>query len=162
MPLITCEDCGQQISDRASACPNCGAPVGEPAPPPAQPGVQKVAVVDPSFQGGKELGEGCVKLAMSGPMAFILFIVAWVFGSLVLAQRLGWFVRDEPMPLWVAFVVLVLPFILAWVLRRQIRAVVPLITGSGCIIAVVLFFIAAILIFISMAHSFFFDWSGAK
>jgi zinc-ribbon domain len=28
MALIKCEDCGRDISDRAPACPNCGAPVG--------------------------------------------------------------------------------------------------------------------------------------
>ncbi|MBR2790769.1 MAG: zinc ribbon domain-containing protein [Eggerthellaceae bacterium] len=26
MPLITCPDCGHQVSDRASFCPNCGCP----------------------------------------------------------------------------------------------------------------------------------------
>jgi hypothetical protein len=27
MPLITCPDCGKQVSDRAPACPNCGCPI---------------------------------------------------------------------------------------------------------------------------------------
>jgi hypothetical protein len=27
MALIQCEDCGRDVSDRAPACPNCGAPV---------------------------------------------------------------------------------------------------------------------------------------
>lgn len=27
MSLITCKDCGQQISSKASSCPGCGAPV---------------------------------------------------------------------------------------------------------------------------------------
>lgn len=27
MALVTCEDCGRDVSDRAPACPNCGAPV---------------------------------------------------------------------------------------------------------------------------------------
>lgn len=32
MALVKCEDCGREVSDRAPACPNCGAPtaVGEP------------------------------------------------------------------------------------------------------------------------------------
>ena len=30
MGLITCPDCGKEISDKASACPNCGCPVGKP------------------------------------------------------------------------------------------------------------------------------------
>ena len=26
MPLIKCQECGKEISDQATACPNCGAP----------------------------------------------------------------------------------------------------------------------------------------
>ena len=29
MALIDCEECGRQVSDKATACPNCGAPIGE-------------------------------------------------------------------------------------------------------------------------------------
>ena len=29
MALIKCPECGKEISDRASACPNCGCPVAE-------------------------------------------------------------------------------------------------------------------------------------
>lgn len=28
MALIECPECGQNVSDRADACPNCGYPVG--------------------------------------------------------------------------------------------------------------------------------------
>ena len=27
MPLISCPDCGHQVSDRAPSCPSCGAPI---------------------------------------------------------------------------------------------------------------------------------------
>lgn len=27
MPLIKCQDCGHDVSDRAPACPNCGGPM---------------------------------------------------------------------------------------------------------------------------------------
>lgn len=27
MPLISCPDCNKDVSDRAQACPNCGAPI---------------------------------------------------------------------------------------------------------------------------------------
>jgi hypothetical protein len=30
MALIQCDDCGREVSDRAPACPNCGAPVVSP------------------------------------------------------------------------------------------------------------------------------------
>jgi hypothetical protein len=29
MALMKCDDCGRDVSDRAPACPNCGAPVAE-------------------------------------------------------------------------------------------------------------------------------------
>lgn len=49
MALITCNECGRQISDRASSCPGCGAPVvGQSASPARQPvidtGTAKTAV----------------------------------------------------------------------------------------------------------------------
>jgi hypothetical protein len=38
MAMISCKDCGQQISDRAVNCPHCGAPTAEaPAPAPRAP-----------------------------------------------------------------------------------------------------------------------------
>lgn len=30
MALITCPDCGKQVSDKAPACPNCGCPISIP------------------------------------------------------------------------------------------------------------------------------------
>jgi uncharacterized membrane protein YvbJ len=29
MPLVTCPDCGQQVSDQAAACPQCARPLGQ-------------------------------------------------------------------------------------------------------------------------------------
>lgn len=29
MALIYCKDCGQQISDKATNCPHCGAPIAD-------------------------------------------------------------------------------------------------------------------------------------
>jgi predicted RNA-binding Zn-ribbon protein involved in translation (DUF1610 family) len=28
MALIKCSECGKEVSDKATACPNCGAPIG--------------------------------------------------------------------------------------------------------------------------------------
>lgn len=33
MPLITCSECGKQVSDKAAACPQCGAPISAPTAP---------------------------------------------------------------------------------------------------------------------------------
>lgn len=35
MALVTCEECGRAVSDKAAACVGCGAPIVQAAPPPA-------------------------------------------------------------------------------------------------------------------------------
>lgn len=42
MPLITCLDCGHSVSDRAPACPNCGAPITAKGPGEAKPVVTEL------------------------------------------------------------------------------------------------------------------------
>ena len=32
MAIVSCPECGKQVSDRASACPNCGCPITEAQP----------------------------------------------------------------------------------------------------------------------------------
>ena len=76
MALISCSECGKQISDKAAACPNCGAPVTAAAPggaalavAPATPGPTPVApaelavahaparaTVKPTKKGGLSVG----------------------------------------------------------------------------------------------------------
>jgi hypothetical protein len=104
-----------------------------------EPELQKV-VVDPSWQGGYEAGRGCMTLFTSAPVAFIAFIGTWMFGSLYLAVRTGLYVEGEDTSLWVGFVILVLPFILAYVLRKPIRKVV-----LGSVVFVILMIPALIL-----------------
>lgn len=47
MALIQCSECGREVSDKAAACPGCGAPIAAPAasPAPAAPVVQQVQIV---------------------------------------------------------------------------------------------------------------------
>lgn len=47
MALIQCSECGREVSDKAAACPGCGAPIAAPAasPAPAAPAVQQVQIV---------------------------------------------------------------------------------------------------------------------
>jgi hypothetical protein len=137
MALVTCSDCGREVSDRAKACPNCGAPMQEDEAGqagPKGPEVHKVLVVDPSYQGGYEAGYGCMTLFTSKPMAYIAFIVTWIFGGTYLADRRGLLDNGNDIPLWVGLAILVLPFFLAYVLRKPIQKVVPVILGSGCFI----------------------------
>lgn len=37
MALISCSECGREVSDKAAACPHCGAPVADMAPQPVNP-----------------------------------------------------------------------------------------------------------------------------
>lgn len=62
MALIKCSECGREISDKASACPGCGAPVSAPAAeqPPAPTSVHYNQDKD-TFTGTMVL---IVKLAM--------------------------------------------------------------------------------------------------
>lgn len=133
MALVTCRDCGKDVSERAKVCPHCGAPMQEDATVRRVehgPEVQKVVVGNASFQGGYEAGYGCMTLLTSAAMSFIAFIVIWIFGSIYLAVRTGMYVEGEDPALWVGFVIFVLPFILAYVLRKPIRKVMAVILGS--------------------------------
>lgn len=53
MALIKCEDCGRDVSDRAPACPNCGAPIAAAEQSAAAP--QSVSVDGEDFVGTKSL-----------------------------------------------------------------------------------------------------------
>lgn len=133
MALVTCSDCGKDVSERATTCPHCGAPMHEEVAVQG-PEVQKGVVVDPSYQGGYEMGSGCMTVFTSTPVAYIAFIVTWMFGATYLAARRGLLIKGEDPPLAVGLAIVVLPFILAYVLRKQIRKVMPVILGSGCLV----------------------------
>jgi uncharacterized membrane protein YvbJ len=67
MALISCTDCGREVSSRAPACPHCGNPIA------AQ------SIVDPQFHGKgegifmKSLNCGC--MVMLGIFAFIILMM---------------------------------------------------------------------------------------
>ena len=63
MALIQCEDCGHDVSDRAPACPNCGAPIAGTADKDAPEGV---TVEDDCFFGTKS---SIVRLAVKAIQA---------------------------------------------------------------------------------------------
>jgi len=127
-----------------------------------KPEVQKVVAVDPTFAAGEEAGRGCTTLLLSGPVSLVVFVVAWIFGGTYLAVKTGVYVEGQrEAPLWLGFAIFVLPVILAWVLRRPIRRVVPVLMGSALMIVftIVMFFV--LLMGVSMIHNLLFDWPGA-
>jgi hypothetical protein len=60
MALIKCKECARDVSDLATACPNCGAPIAKPAPP--------------------RSGSGCgvAILAVIGAVIFIAILVPFI------------------------------------------------------------------------------------
>lgn len=158
MGLINCPDCGNDVSDRAPACPHCGSPVHE-TKNASQP--QKVVVVDGTYEAGREAGRGCALFFMSTPMAFVIFFVAWAIGVTIVAKRAGALEEGVTPPLWVGFALFVAPVIVAIVGRKLIRRVIPLIMGSGLLIVLAIVGFFVLLMGISMFHSLFFDWHGA-
>jgi len=69
MALVKCTECGKEVSDKAAACPGCGAPIA----PVATPQVARVA-----RQGGKWEAAG-----------FVLIVIGIVLG-IAIDPRLGW------------------------------------------------------------------------
>jgi hypothetical protein len=61
MSLVKCEECGHDVSSRAEACPNCGAPQA----------LAKKRVAMPAIRGGK--GSGLGKLLLAALVALFFF-----------------------------------------------------------------------------------------
>jgi hypothetical protein len=73
MALITCTECGGQVSDKASACPKCGHPLRATAPSaPSGPVCPKCGAA--SISGQKEgfgLKKGCCGTILLGPIGLL-------------------------------------------------------------------------------------------
>lgn len=158
MGLSTCPDCGGNVSDRASACPHCGAPMTE---PPTSGRPQKVVVVDGTVAAGEEAGRGCALFFTSAPMAFVIFFVAWFVGCTYLADRTGAYQEGKTPSLWLGFGLFIAPVILAIVGRKVIRRVIPIIMGSGLMVVLVAVGLFVLLMGVSMFVGCFFHWPGA-
>lgn len=80
MGLIKCTECGKEISDKATACPNCGCPVNSKAvttPPPMQ---QTTPNMQPQMPVKRKKGHGCL-------ITFIVMIV--IFGGFCVIMTRG-------------------------------------------------------------------------
>lgn len=158
MGLITCPDCSKEVSDRAPACPHCGAPLAE-TPDSGRP--VNVVVKDGTFAAGAEAGRGCVMFFTSTPMAFVVFFLAWILGVVFLADRTGAYREDETPSLWLGFALFIAPIIVAILGRKVIRRVIPAIMGSGLLILLVIVSLFLLLMGLSMFLGLFFHWPGA-
>ena len=79
MALITCPECGKQISDQAEACPNCGYPLPQKTPvaevslPKAN--TQEKAEADPKE---KKTGKAFGQILLAFFCAAVLCLVLWI------------------------------------------------------------------------------------
>ena len=102
MALTKCPDCGREVSERAPACPGCGAPIAGVVPN-AAPSYRPVQTIEETGKRWKKLqllGTGEVFLALFGfgfidtqPTAAGLWIVGLValgFGTLIYARIGAW------------------------------------------------------------------------
>lgn len=91
MPLITCPDCGNEVSDRAPTCPHCGGPIAAPASvvraPQAQwsPGV--AAVLSLVIPGAGQMYKGQVGAGfawlLGTAFAYLLLIVPGIIVHII-------------------------------------------------------------------------------
>lgn len=166
MALIPCKECGRRVSDQASSCPGCGAPIEgagrSQKVDTSEPKRGRAGPVHADYAAGEEAGRGCVLFFTSRPVAYVVFVLAWLFGWTYLGDRFGYLESEVTPPLWFGFVALVLPFILVVVLRRPIGKIIPVIMGSGLMILLVFIVYLLLLMGVSMLHGLFFDWPGAQ
>lgn len=69
MALVACVECGREVSDKATACPQCGAPVrvAQPTPPEPPP-----VVPYPARSAGVVIGNGPKNRAIAVVLALVL------------------------------------------------------------------------------------------
>ncbi len=100
MALIECSECGNQVSDKATACPKCGAPIAEKVVEKQQPIVvtapksRSLAIVLALFLGGL----GIHKFYVNQPgWGFLYLIFCWTFipAILGLIEAIAWLSTSE-------------------------------------------------------------------
>jgi len=73
LALIKCDECGNQVSSNAQACPHCGAPIGGSTAPPIG-GFRKGITTRPDFWHDPNVG--CI-----GCFVIVLIIAIIIFSS---------------------------------------------------------------------------------
>lgn len=67
MPLVTCRDCGREVSGRVTFCPGCGGPME--SGPPRRPLVQTI----------EQTGKGWKQAQLVGAVPVVLSAIAFVW-----------------------------------------------------------------------------------
>jgi len=91
MALTTCSECGREVSDQATACPGCGAPLNAPAqtpplPPRSSPDGMPLCQACGSPMKKKirapTEGIGCL-IILAGVPVFLFVPGGWLFGPIL-------------------------------------------------------------------------------
>lgn len=144
MPLVTCPDCGREVSDAAPACPHCGRPFKTTSPAPRKPvaGIVVACVLgvlmlvwahgkststSPELVETREMSNG----------VYTLGCVLLLIGALMSAAGHRWGNRIVRFASWT---MIVLVSMLTWVIRSTLvdRAAAqgrPLTPGFGAAVA---------------------------
>lgn len=81
MALITCLECGKEVSDKAASCPHCGVPINTSGPHPSPPVSAPAQRVRTSEDSALTRNRGCADILIYGPiLLFVLIILAGIFG----------------------------------------------------------------------------------
>lgn len=87
MPLITCPECGKQVSDQATSCPHCGYPLTpakkeEPRKHNANPDFSKMEVI--MYRGSTQaIAAGIIVLALCFTLIGLGVLVVWKFEEIL-------------------------------------------------------------------------------
>ncbi len=94
MAFVSCENCGQEISDQASACPKCGTPTT--ASPAAGMVGPKGADLRPLAIG--EIVDGAIKLYRDHALTLLKLVALVVVPVQVVSALIGWSIAPDETP----------------------------------------------------------------
>ena len=79
MALITCKECGKQVSDQAASCPHCGAPIKAAAPAQQQMNYQQQVAAQQKSQQKSMMKTMLFSTLISAAVSFVsrLFYRRW-------------------------------------------------------------------------------------
>lgn len=99
MALIKCKECGKEISDKAQACPSCGAPQSSSVPPPLTPPIPNYTTAEQqakmTLAERREFQKAGGKLLLTTGQKFTFAVMGFIF-LFLLVKCVGSTSEDVP------------------------------------------------------------------